>query len=57
MNLLKPWHGKVFFYLCMEDINVKLWNLISGKSVKDNKVFEDTLIENALKKWLCLLFD
>jgi DNA repair photolyase len=44
----KPWHGKVFFYLCMEE--KKLWNLTFGKSFKDNKVFEDTLIESALKK-------
>ena len=44
----KPWHGKIFFYLCMEE--KKLWDLTFGKSYKDNKTFEDTLIESALKK-------
>jgi len=44
----KPWHGKVFFYLCMEE--KKLWNLTFGESFEDNKAFENTLIESALKK-------
>jgi len=44
----KPWHDKVFFYLCMEE--KKLWDFTFGKSYKDNKVFEDTLIESALNK-------
>ena len=44
----KPWHDKVFFYLCMEE--KKLWDLTFGGSFKDNKAFEDTLIESALKK-------
>ena len=44
----KPWHDKVFFYLCMEE--KKLWNLTFGQSFKDNKVFENKLIESALKK-------
>jgi DNA repair photolyase len=48
----KPWHGKVFFYLCMEE--KKLWDLTFGKSYKNNKVFEDALIESALKKKRCL---
>jgi DNA repair photolyase len=44
----KPWHGKVFFYLCMEE--KRLWNLIFGESYKDNNAFENTLIESAQKK-------
>jgi spore photoproduct lyase len=44
----KSWHGKVFFYLCMEE--KKLWDLTFGESYKDNKAFENTLIESALKK-------
>jgi spore photoproduct lyase len=44
----KPWHDKVFFYLCMEE--KKLWDLTFGGSYKDNKTFEDTLVESALKK-------
>lgn len=44
----KSWHDKVFFYLCMEE--KKLWDLTFGESYKDNKAFENTLIESALKK-------
>ncbi len=44
----KPWHDKVFFYLCMEE--KKLWDLTFGESYKDNKTFENTLIESALEK-------
>ncbi|RKZ49436.1 MAG: hypothetical protein DRQ48_01445 [Gammaproteobacteria bacterium] len=44
----KPWHEKVFFYLCMEE--KKLWDLTFGESYEDNKTFENTLIESALKK-------
>ncbi len=44
----KPWHDKVFFYLCMEE--KKLWDLTFGESFKDNKSFEDKLIESALEK-------
>jgi DNA repair photolyase len=46
----KTWHSKVFFYLCMEE--KKLWDLTFGESYKNNKIFEDTLIESALKKML-----
>jgi DNA repair photolyase len=46
----KPWHANVFFYLCMEE--KKLWDLTFGESFKDNKAFEDTLIDSALKKML-----
>ncbi len=44
----KPWHDKVFFYLCMEE--KKLWDKTFGESYRDNKTFENTLIESALKK-------
>ena len=44
----KPWHHKVFFYLCMEE--KKIWDLTFGESLKNNEVFENILIESALKK-------
>lgn len=44
----KSWHAKVFFYLCMEE--KKLWDLTFGESLKDNRAFEDILIESVLKK-------
>ncbi len=44
----KPWHDKVFFYLCMEE--KKLWDITFGQSFKDNKEFEDSLIESTLIK-------
>jgi spore photoproduct lyase len=35
---LRPWHGKVFFYLCMEPIH--LWPQVLGYQYKDNLEFE-----------------
>ncbi|MBL1140865.1 MAG: hypothetical protein HND53_02435 [Proteobacteria bacterium] len=44
----KPWHDKVFFYLCMEE--KKLWELTFGKAFASNQIFEETLLNSALKK-------
>jgi spore photoproduct lyase len=35
---LKPWHGKVFFYLCMEDHS--LWDDVFGYEYPTNESFE-----------------
>ena len=50
-DAFKPWHEKVFFYLCMEE--KKLWESTFGYAYKDNKEFEDRLIESARKKLAC----
>ena len=36
-----PWHGKVFFYLCMEDPS--LWPYVFGYDYADNAEFEDAM--------------
>jgi spore photoproduct lyase len=38
---LKPWHGKVFFYLCMEPTH--LWPKVFGYQYKDNLEFEQAM--------------
>ncbi len=43
-NSFKEWHGKVFFYLCMEDAGI--WNSVFGWEFKDNNQFE-TAMKNA----------
>jgi spore photoproduct lyase len=50
-DAFKPWHGKIFFYLCMEE--KKLWESTFGYAYKDNKEFESRLIESAKKKLAC----
>lgn len=42
------WHGKVFFYLCMEE--PKFWETTFGKRYPDNAAFERDLLENARAK-------
>jgi spore photoproduct lyase len=37
-----PWHGKVFFYLCMED--AALWPAVFGTDFEDNDAFERAMI-------------
>ncbi|MRJ02684.1 MAG: hypothetical protein GXO19_03790 [Epsilonproteobacteria bacterium] len=37
-NSLKPWHGKLFFYLCMEDHS--LWKRVFGYDYPTNESFE-----------------
>ena len=42
------WHGKVFFYLCMEE--AKFWETTFGELYPDNAAFEKALLENAYAK-------
>ena len=44
----KPWHSKVFFYLCMEIR--EFWNDLFGYSFKNNEEFEEKLLEEISKK-------
>ena len=43
-----PWHGKVFFYLCMEDPS--LWNTVFGREYTGNEAFEEDMIYNYQRK-------
>ncbi len=45
---LKPWHGKVFFYLCMED--PELWEPVFGRSYKNNDSFEEAMKQAYMQK-------
>ena len=45
---LKPWHGKVFFYLCMEDPS--LWPDVFGFDYSSNDEFELDMIQSYRKK-------
>jgi spore photoproduct lyase len=38
-----PWHGKVFFYMCMEEIG--LWERVFGYEYPDNEALEIAMIE------------
>lgn len=38
-----PWHGKVFFYLCMEDES--LWQKVFGYEFENNFVFEQAMLQ------------
>ncbi len=42
------WHGKVFFYLCMEES--KFWETTFGERFPDNAAFERALLESARAK-------
>jgi spore photoproduct lyase len=42
------WHGKVFFYLCMEES--KFWETTFGERYPDNETFEQALLESARAK-------
>jgi len=44
----KPWHKEVFFYMCMEDKN--LWMDVFNREYKDNKEFEDDMINSYFTK-------
>ena len=41
-NAFSPWHGKVFFYLCMEDHS--LWREVFGYEYATNNHFEDEML-------------
>ncbi len=45
---LKPWHGKVFFYLCMEPAH--LWPKVFGYKYKDNLEFESEMKKSYFTK-------
>ena len=36
-----PWHGKVFFYMCMEDPT--LWKDVFGFEFQSNEEFEESM--------------
>ena len=45
---LAPWHGKTFFYLCMEP--AELWDPVFGFSYSDNNSFEEAMKQAYLQK-------
>lgn len=45
---LAPWHGRVFFYLCME--NPRLWEPVFGFDYPDNLAFEAAMKRSYLDK-------
>ncbi len=47
-NAFEPWHGKIFFYLCMEDIG--LWKRVFGHEYLDNEAFEKAMCESYMSK-------
>lgn len=38
-----PWHEKVFFYMCMEEIS--LWKKVFGYEFADNEAFEEAMLK------------
>ncbi|MEA3499053.1 MAG: hypothetical protein U9R16_08340 [Campylobacterota bacterium] len=44
----KSWHGKVYFYLCMEDHS--LWKDVFGYEYSSNNQFEDFMLNNYTDK-------
>jgi len=47
-NSFKSWHGKVYFYLCMEDHS--LWKEVFGYEYSSNNQFEDFMLNNYMDK-------
>lgn len=47
-DAFSPWHGKVFFYLCMEDRS--LWKPIFGYEYATNEDFEKAMKESYMNK-------
>jgi spore photoproduct lyase len=45
-DALGPWHGRVFFYLCMEA--AAIWESVLGWSFPTNEVFEQAFAEHCL---------
>lgn len=43
---LRPWHGRVFMYLCME--KAEIWHRVFGRVYRDNREFERDLLDHAL---------
>ena len=48
----KEWRDSVFFYMCMEDIN--LWEPVFGRSYDSNEAFEEDMLLSYQKKILAL---
>jgi len=44
----KPWHNKVYFYMCMEHHN--LWKDVFGYEYSSNNQFEDFMLDNYINK-------
>lgn len=44
----KSWHDEVFFYMCMEDIN--LWEPVFKRSYDSNESFEQDMLKSYTKK-------
>lgn len=47
-DIFAPWHGKVYFYLCMEDHS--LWKEVFGYEYASNHVFEDMMKISYMQK-------
>jgi len=45
---LKPWHGKVYFYMCMEDHS--LWKKVFGYEYASNNEMEDDMKKSYMAK-------
>ncbi|MBN2801651.1 MAG: hypothetical protein JXR91_01015 [Deltaproteobacteria bacterium] len=45
---LEPWHDKVFFYMCMEDI--VLWKKVFGYEYENNDLLEDAMKKSYMNK-------
>jgi spore photoproduct lyase len=45
---LAAWHGRVFFYLCME--NPRLWQPVFGYDYPSNQAFEEAMKQSYLQK-------
>ncbi|MEA3315135.1 MAG: hypothetical protein U9Q30_04705 [Campylobacterota bacterium] len=44
----KPWHNKVYFYICMEEHS--LWKDVFGYEYSSNNQFEDFMLSNYMNK-------
>ena len=47
-NSFKPWHNKVYFYMCMEECS--LWKSVFGYEYSNNNQFEKSMLENYMSK-------
>jgi len=47
-NAFSPWHKKVYFYMCMEDI--RLWKDIFGDEYENNDEFEHDMVSSYFSK-------
>ncbi|MFV0480452.1 MAG: radical SAM protein [Campylobacteraceae bacterium] len=47
-NAFEPWHKKVFFYMCMEDVS--LWSEVFGREYKNNEEFEEAMKKAYIEK-------